>query len=159
MRAPSSTTVDRAAVKLLDGMRDGTVQNRSGEQCKQSTIRRYELALTKHIRPVLGKRTLSALDRASVKALARDWIRSGMVASSIRNNLDPLRVIVREAIEDERLTVDPINGMRLPQAGGRRERVADRSEAQALIAALPPGERALWAAPSWRLIGRCENAG
>ena len=35
--------------------------------------------------------------------------------------------------------------MRLPQGGGRRERVADRAEAQALIAALPEGERALWA--------------
>jgi integrase len=32
-----------------------------------------------------------------------------------------------------------------PHGGGRRERVADRAEAQALIAALPEEERALWA--------------
>lgn len=35
--------------------------------------------------------------------------------------------------------------MTLPQGGGRRERVADRREAQTLIEALPEGERALWA--------------
>ena len=35
--------------------------------------------------------------------------------------------------------------MKLPQGGGRRERVADRAEAQTLIDALPENDRALWA--------------
>jgi integrase len=144
-RAPSRVTVREAASALLAGMRDGTLQNRSGVRYRAATIRRYELALRLHVEPALGHLRLCDADRARIKALVRDWLKAGMTASSVRNNLDPLRVIIREAIEDKILTVDPLAGMRLPQGGGRRERVADRAEAQALITALPDGERALWA--------------
>jgi integrase len=58
-----------------------------------------------------------------------------------------LRVVIREAIDDgnKGVTIDPMAGMTLPQGSGRRERVADRVEAQTLIEALPGTERAVWA--------------
>lgn len=144
-RAPSQSTVDQAANKLLAGMRDGTVMNRSGRPYRPSTIRRYELALRLHVQPVLGRRRLADVDRARVRSLIREWTRAGQDPSSIRNNLDPLRVIFREAIEDGQITVDPMAKLTLPQGRGRRERVADRAEAQILIDALPEGQQALWA--------------
>jgi integrase len=145
-RAPSRTTVAEAAAVLLAGMKEGTTMNRSGRPYKPSTIRRYELALTKHIEPVLGRRRLADVDRATVRALARGWTRDGQDPSSVRNNLDPLRVIFREAIEDGQVSIDPMSKLTgLPKGGGRRERVADRTEAAALIDALPASERALWA--------------
>jgi integrase len=145
VKAPTKTTFDQAADALLLGMKDGTIENRSGHRYKPSTIRSYELALTKHLRPTLGKLKLSQIDRPRVKRLVADWQRGGMTEpSSIRNNLDPLRVIVREAIEDGAISIDPIAGLRLPQGGGRRERVADREEAQLLLNALVD-DRALWA--------------
>lgn len=143
--APSKTTVERAAEKLLAGMRDGTINNRSGHPFKPSTTRRYALALDKHVLPVLGHLKLSDVQRGHVKALVAGWVRAGMVPSSVRNNIDPLRVIYREAIEDGEIPVDPIAGMKLPAGGGRRERVANRAEAQTLIDALPESERAMWA--------------
>jgi integrase len=145
-RAPSRSTIDEAAAVLLAGMKDHTTMNRSGRPYKPSTIRRYELALTKHIRPVLGRRRLADVDRAAVRALVREWTRAGQDPSSIRNNLDPLRVIFREAIEDGQVSLDPMAKLTgLPRGGGRRERVADRAEAAELIGALPESERALWA--------------
>jgi hypothetical protein len=66
--------------------------------------------------PEIGRRRLTDVDRARVKALIRDWTRAGMVpSSSVRNNLDPLRVIIREAIDDGNrgATVDPMAGMKL----------------------------------------------
>ncbi len=78
-----------------------TPMNRSGRPYRPWTIRRYaELALRLHIQPTLGHCRLSDVDRAQVKALVRDWTRAKQNPSSIRNNLDPLRVIFREAIED-----------------------------------------------------------
>ena len=145
VRAPTRQTVAQAAKALLAGMRDGTIENRSGNPYRPSTIRRYELALRLHVLPVLGHRRLTDVDRARVRSLVREWKLNGQTPSSIRNNLDPLRVIFREAIEDRQLTVDPMAGMQLPQGRGRRERVADRAEAQTLIDALPESERALWA--------------
>jgi integrase len=54
-------------------------------------------------------------------------------------------VIFREALEDGEITIDPTVKLVLPQGRGRRERVADRQEAQTLLDALPVRERALWA--------------
>ncbi len=157
VRAPTKLTFDQAADALLAGVKDGTIESRSGRRYKPSTIRRYELALTKHLRPTLGKLKLSQIDRRRVKQLVADWQRSGMTEpSSIRNNLDPLRVIVREAIEDSTITVDPLAGLRLPQGGGRRERVADRAEAQTLIDALDSNDRALWACAFYGTLRRGE---
>jgi integrase len=146
VQIPSRQTFNEAADALLAGMRDSTIENRSGRPYRPSTIRRYELALTKHLRPHLGRLKLTDINRGRVKRLIADWRRSGMEEpSSIRNNLDPLRVIVREAREDGVLKQDPLAGQRLPQGGGRREHVADRAEAQMLIDALPESERAMWA--------------
>jgi hypothetical protein len=55
-----------AGVALLARMRDGAITNRSGQRYKPSTIGRYELALEKHLGPVLGDVRLAALDRARV---------------------------------------------------------------------------------------------
>ncbi len=157
VRAPSKRTFDQAADALLAGMKDGTIESRSGRRYKPSTIRRYELALVKHLRPTLGKLKLSQIDRRRVKQLVADWKRAGMTEpSSIRNNLDPLRVIVREAIEDSTIAIDPLAGLRLPQGRGRRERVADRAEAQQLIDALDANDRALWACAFYGTLRRGE---
>jgi integrase len=156
-KKPSKITFNEAADALLAGMRDGTIESRSGHVYRASTIRRYELALTKHLRPKIGRLKLSQIDRRRVKLLVADWKRQGMTEpSSIRNNLDPLRVVIREALEDETLTVDPMNKMKLPQGGGRRERVADRPEAEALLRALPASERALWATAFYGTLRRGE---
>lgn len=156
VRAPSKLTLADAAAELLAGMKDHTIENRSGRPYKPSAIRRYELALTLHVLPEIGALKLASIDRQRIKRLVADWKRAGMSPSSIRNNLDPLRVILREAIENEQITVDPIAGMKLPQGGGRRERVADRAEAQALIDALPDDERALWACAFYGTLRRGE---
>ncbi|HEX9481569.1 MAG TPA: site-specific integrase [Solirubrobacteraceae bacterium] len=146
IKAPTRTTVAEAGRSLLAGMRDGTIKNRSGLLYKPSTVRRYELALDKHLGPLIGHVALCKLDRARIKAVVAAWEREGMAASSVRNNLDPLRVLIREAIEDECLAVDPMAGAHfVPKGGGRRERVANRAEARELIEALPQSEQALWA--------------
>ena len=147
VRAPSKITFAQAARALLEGMKAGVIDTRSGHRYKPSTVRRYELALNLHLLPELGPMKLTDIDRDRIKRLVQGWRRVGMVPSSVRNNLDPLRVIIREAIDDgnKGVTLDPMAGMTLPQGSGRRERVADRAEAQTLIDALPESERALWA--------------
>jgi integrase len=148
VRAPRQITFSQASDALLEGMKDGTLETRSGHRYKPATIRRYELAVNLHLRPELGRAKLTDIDRDRIKRLVKSWRRAGMVPSSVRNNLDPLRVIIRDAIDDgnKGITIDPMAGMTLPQGSGRRERVADRDEARALVDALPDeSQRALWA--------------
>jgi integrase len=155
LRATTRQTVAQAMRALLAGMRDGTITTRSGRHYRPSTIRRYELAWRRHLEPI-GHKQLADVDRACVKGLVAGCVRAGMPPSTIRNTLDPLRVVIREAIEDGRLTVDPMAGMKLPAGQGRRERVADKAEAQVLIDALPVTEQALWATALYAGLRRGE---
>lgn len=145
MRAPTTTTLREAAEALIAGMRDGSVLDRSGKPYKPSTTRGYERVLRLRVLPALGHVRLSSLERRDVQHLADRWRADGLSASTVQNSLNPLQVIGRRAIRDGDLAIDPTDGLELPTARGRRERVASRDEAAALIAALPQDDRALWA--------------
>ena len=57
----------------------------------------------------------------------------------------PLRVIYRRAIDDGVVAVSPVERVRLPAVRGRRERIASREEAAALLEALPADVRVVYA--------------
>jgi integrase len=145
MRAPTSTTVDQAADALIAGMRDGSILDRSGAPYKPSTVRSYDTSLRLRIRPEIGRRKLSSLERRDVQALVERWRKDGLQPSTVQNQLNPLQVLCRRAIEAGELAVDPTSRLRLPAIRGRRERIANPNEAAALIEALPAFERAIWA--------------
>src|SRR3954452_14352915 len=137
MRAPTSTTLAEAADALIAGMRDASMLDRSGKPYKPATIRGYERVLRLRVLPALGHVRLSGLERRDVQRLVDRWRAEGFKASTVQNSLDPLRVICRRALRDGDLAIDPTDGLELPSARGRRERIASREEAAALIAALP----------------------
>jgi integrase len=56
----------------------------------------------------------------------------------------PLRAICRRALRNDELTLNPTANLALPAVAGVRDRVASAAEAAALLAALPPEDRALW---------------
>lgn len=138
-------TVGRAGDALVAGMRDGTILDRSGKRYKPATIRTYEYALDVAIKPALGDKALGAVTQGDAQALVDDLHASGLSASTVRNRLDPLRVIYRRARRRGQVVIDPMRDLDVPTGRGRRERVATRQEADELIGALPDGERALWA--------------
>jgi integrase len=127
-------------------MRDGSVLDRSGKLYKPSTCRSYETAVRKYLdEDPLARIAVSAVRRSHVQDYVDRLRKRGLSPSTVANKLDPLRVIFRRATQRDEIAVDPTDGLELPAVRGRRERIADRSEAAALIAAVPAGERALWA--------------
>jgi integrase len=145
--AGTSQTLLEAAEAFVDGITSGAIRTRTGERYKPSVVREYERSLRLHVLPTLGGAKLSRIQRRDVQRLAADLL-GGADPSTIRNALKPLQVIYRRAIEDGDLAINPCERLRLPAARGRRERIASPSEAEALIAALRPEDRALWAARS-----------
>jgi len=150
---------------LVDGMRDGRILARSGKPYKPATVRSYEQAARKYLKPAFGLFKLDELRRADVQALVERLRAKGLRPSTIHNKLDPLRVVYRRAIRDDLVGTDPTAGLELPRVRGRRERIAAPSDAARLLDALPEGERALWAtafygglrigelrAPRWRQV-------
>jgi integrase len=145
LRAPSQLTLCEAAETWLEGARAGSIRNRSGDRYKPSVIRGYESSLRLRVLPELGKRRLSEIRRSDVQDLADRLLGQGLDASTIRNTLMPLRAMFRRALARGDLVVNPTHGLELPAVRGKRDRIVSPEEAEALLAALPERDRALWA--------------
>ncbi len=147
LRTPSRTTLRDAAARFLEDATAGLIRNRSGDPYKPSALRGYEEALRLRILPALGHRPLSEIDRAELQRLVDRWQREGLSASTVRNSMNPLKVIFRcaDQLVDGAVPHDPTVGLRLPASRSRRERVASVDEARMLLEALEARDRAIWA--------------
>lgn len=146
LRAPDPTTLRDAAERTIDGMRSGAVRARGGRPFRGAVVDAYDRALRIHVLPNLGARKLADVRRRDVQRLVDDLARDGLAPSTIRNVLDPLRVVYRNAVRDELVAASPVVGLDLPSGETPRDRVAAPDEAAVLLVALPRiDDRALWA--------------
>ena len=156
VRAPTRTTLTEAADDWLEAARAGIARNRSGDPYKPSALRSYAEALNTKVIPELGKLRLSAVDRVCVQDLVDRLVARGLAPSTVRNSVLPLRAIFRRAVARSEVVQNPTLGLALPAVRGGRERVARPQEARALIAALPAGDRAVWASALYAGLRRGE---
>lgn len=152
----SSKTVEAAGQDWLDGVRDGSVRNKSGRPYKPSVIRSYEQLLRIYVNPSVGAIPLGELTSAEVQRMVDDLVKTGISSSTVRNALMPLRVICRRALRRGDMAVNPTVGLELPAPGTRSDRVATPEEAANLLAALPEEDRALWATALYAGLRRGE---
>ncbi len=145
LRGPSDITIAEACDAWEKGVGEGSIRNRSGDPYKPSVIRGYSQSIRLYIKPELGSRKLSSLSRVDVQDFADRLLASGLDPSTVRNTLKPLRVIYRRALARSEVAINPTTALELPACRGRRLRIADPAEATALIEALPPADRAVWA--------------
>ena len=156
---PSKLTVQESAEDLLAKARDGRALTRSGGRYKPIVIREFDRLLRKYVFPELGRVRLVNLRRRDVQDLVDELVAGGLSGSAVRNVLMPLRVICRRALEDDELAVNPMANLRLPQAAGRRERVASAEEAAELLDGVPAADRPLWATAFYAGLRRGELRG
>lgn len=142
---PTRVTLGDAAEDFLAGARAGTVLSRKGERYSPSTVRGYDGDLRLHVLPSLGSKRLSEIKRGDVQRLVDVLVVGGLSPSSVRNALDPLRRICDRAVKRDIIPFSPCAHLELPSGGGTRERVASPAEAERLLEALEPCDRALWA--------------
>jgi integrase len=144
MRAPTSVTLREAWEKRLDGARDGSIRNRSGDRYKPSVLRSYATSMRLRILDDLGAAKLSAVTRLDLQNVADQMLADGLDPSTIRNTFMPLRALYRREV-DRSVAGNPTHGLELPAVRGTRDRIALPTEAAALITAIPEDERAIWA--------------
>jgi integrase len=145
LRAPTRTTLQEAAERWLEGAAAGTIRNRSGEPYKPSVTRSYGQSLRKHVLPELGSVRLAAIHGCDLQDLVDQLVASGLSPSTVRNALLPVRAIFRRALRRQEVGLNPTRGLDLPPVRGRRDPICSPALVERLLAALPPGDRALWA--------------
>ena len=145
LRAPKPTTVREAWVAFYEGAKAGTVRNRAGDRYKPSTIRSYEKSMRLRVLPAFRTTRLSDVRRLDVQDFVDAMLATGLGSSTMQTALHPLRAIFRRALVRGDLAANPCSGLDLPSARGPRTRFASPAEAEALIAAAPEGDRAVWA--------------
>src|ERR1700733_13395082 len=145
MRAPTQVTVAQAAQAWLEGAAPGLIRPRSGDAYKPSAVRAYEAAWRLRLEPELGRYKLSAVTRNDVQDLVDALRAQGFNPSTIGTTLNLLRNVYRRAMTRGEVSINPTTGLEMPAVRGGRDRIASPDEGARLLAALPPGDRALWA--------------
>jgi integrase len=158
LRVTRGATLRQAADEFIEGAKAGTVRNRSGDAYKPGTCREYERALKLRVLPALGAHRLDEIGRGDLQRLVDRWLAAGDEPSTIRNTVNAVRAVYRQALDREEVTHNPTTSLRLPSVRGRRERIATASEAAAMLDALPERDRALWATFLYAGLRRGEAA-
>ncbi len=156
LRAPTRTTLAEAAREWVEAARANVVRTRSGEPYKPSALRAYGQALSTKLLPELGHLRLSAITRNSIQDLIDRLVAEGLAPSTVRNAILPLRAIYRRLISRSEVLLNPTLGLALPAVRATRERVAHPTEAQALLEALRPEDRPVWATALYAGLRRGE---
>jgi integrase len=156
LRAPKPITIRQAWEHWHEAARAATIRNRSGDRYKPSAIRSYEASMRLRVLPAFGSVRLADLDRIDLQRFIYGLLEQGLGSSTIDVTLLPVRAIYRQALERGEVAVNPCDRLSMPRANRRRERIADPAEAAALLAALPPEDRPVWAGAMYAGLRRGE---
>jgi integrase len=141
LRAPTPDTVRQAGDALIAGMLDGSVRDRSGKVYKPATRRSYEASLEKHVYPELGAHKLSAVTYPDLQDFVDRLAAQGLDGSTIRNTINPLRVMYRRARYS--VPVNPTTGLEIVARGEKPKRVVTAEIAARMVESIGQEERAL----------------
>jgi integrase len=138
------------------GAENGTIRARNGHPYRPSAIRSYRQALTLRVLDDFGARKLGDVTRFDLQDLVDRLLAEGLSPSTIQNTIMPLRAIYRRALRRGEVATNPTTMLEIPSGGQRRDRIAPPDEAERLLAALPMGDRALWATAIYAGLRRGE---
>lgn len=156
LTAERGPSLAEAAELWLRDLGDGHLRTRSGDPYKPSAVRGYEHNLRTRVLPELGHLRFRELTRRDVQRLVDALQRAKVAPATIDSALTPLRVLYWHAITRGDIHVNPAQGIEKPAVRSKIRRVASPLEAGALLAALYPGDRALWATAFYAGLRRGE---
>lgn len=159
LSADRGPTLRDAAEQWLEGARAGHVRNRSGDPYKPSAIRSYEYNLRLRVLPDFGASRLGDVRPRDLQELVDRLATGGAGASTITTTITPLRAIYRRAVNRGVIDRNPTHGLELPAIRRSVRSFASREQAEALLSALEPSDRALWATALYAGLRRGELVG
>jgi len=158
-----STTRDgrslaEALAQFVTGMRQGAVRPKRRERYKPNTIRSYDQSVRVHIAPApIGSLKVEEVRRRDLQDFADELLASGLGGGTVSNIFNPIQAFYRRAIDREELSYNPSERIDLPVGqAARPKRIASPAEAAALLGALDPVDRPIWATAFYAGLRRGE---
>jgi integrase len=152
----SKQTVAEVAEAFLEGAKAGTIRNRKGRFYKPSTLRGIEALLNSRVIPTFGRERLDAVTRPRLQRWVRTLLEDGLSGSTVRNTINAVRVIYRQAVRDGELSTNPTTGLELPAVDKHEPRFVAAKIVSAMLEALPIRDRAIWATAFYAGLRRGE---
>ena len=87
--------------------------------------------------PAIGASRLADVRTADLQRLVSRWQAQELNPSTIRNTMNALRALYRQAVAHGECHHNPTHGVMLPAVRGKRDRIEPHDVAERLIAALP----------------------
>lgn len=156
LSADRGLTVSEAAEEWLQQLRAGQVFNRSGDPYKPAAIRGYEHVLTTRVLPRLGHLRLREVTTPDVQRLVDALGEQGLAPATIDTAITPMKAIYRWANQRGMAAGSPARGVAKPAVRCKVRRVASPAQAGAMLTALDPADRPLWATAFYAGLRRGE---
>ena len=98
-----------------------------------TTLRRQKGIIDNHFLPHLGDLKLTEVKYATVKDLVMTWSGQGLAPRTVRQHLQVLGQIFSEAVNQELVLKNPVDGVRSPRANPVKKRILIVRESQSLL--------------------------
>jgi integrase len=155
----SRRTVSEAADAWIAGAKAGAIRNRKGQVYKPSTLRGYEEALNGRVIPTFGRERIGRITKPRLQRWIRTLLEDGLSASTVRNTVNAVRVLYRQAEHEGEVLENPTSGLRLPAVDRQEHRFVPAGTVDVLLSALPIRDRAIWATAFYAGLRRGELRG
>lgn len=159
LRGPSAVTLREEAAAWIARAETGEALTRGGRKYKPSVVRLVEADFRLHLDDELGAMKLGELRRQDVQQLVDRLRARGLSGSKVRGIATSLKIVLRRPLEDDEITINPTERLRLPKPAGARQRAATVDEVERLVAALPASLRPLYRTAAYAGLRRGELRG
>lgn len=152
----SSLPLRDAVSQWLELARKGVVRARSGDEYKPATIRSYETSLRLRVLDAYGAEPVADIRRLDLQELVDEWVGEGLAPATVQATYIAIQALYRWLLERGLVEADPTVDVRTPAVRSIRERIANPSEARALMGALSDEDRTVWAMAMYTGLRRGE---
>lgn len=109
-----------------------------GKHHVESTVRRRDGIMKKHLLPAIGSKPISKIVRADILDLLAEWDDQELAPRTVMNHLNVLRSVFDEALLRDIIVRSPMDGIKAPKPGEVRRNPLSPDQCKALLASIDP---------------------